>query len=495
MTADSRRLARLLEVSSAITYSLDTQEVMDAIIRQVSDALRAEACSLLLKQEDSDTLYFHSASGRAGDAVKQFTLRLGEGAAGLVAQTGEPLLVVHAADDVRLAQDIAERVGVPVRSLICAPLRIGDQVIGSIEVLNPRDRPAFDGDDLAMLGAITNTIALALRNASRFGRLAHEADGLRDALGMQSVIVGNTESMQQLFRVVHRIGPTNVTVLITGETGTGKGLLARFVHEHSRRRTEMFVEVNCAAIPESLIESELFGHERGAFTGATYPRMGKFELANGGTLYLDEIGDLSIQAQAKLLRAVEEQRLERVGSNDTICTDVRIIATTNKNLEDAVEAGVFRADLFYRLYQLPLHLPPLRERMEDIPALAEHYLAQFCEQFAHVPMTLDDAALCALLSHPWPGNVRELKNAMKRTVLLVEGPVVMPEHLPFGAAEDVQRSSAFTPASLNDVERAHIVATLTKTGGVKKAAASILGISRSTLDRKIQQYDIPLPGR
>ncbi len=489
MTAPASRLQRLLEVSEAITRSLDTQEVTDAIIAQVSDVLESEACSLLLKQEDSGLLYFHSASGHARDAVRQLTLQLGEGVAGLVAQTGEALLVRDARNDPRVSLSIAEQVGMPVRSVICAPLRLDGRVLGSIEVLNPLGRPWFDEEDLTMLGAITNTIAVAVRNARRYCRLTYEVDGLTEALRMERTIVGNAESMQEVFRVVNRVAPTNVTMLLTGETGTGKGLLARFIHEHSPRRTEMLVEVNCASIPETLIESELFGHEKGAFTGATYARQGKFELAHGGTLYLDEIGDMSMLAQAKLLRAIEEQRFERVGSNTTICTDVRLIATTNKNLEEAVSAGTFRSDLFYRLCQIPLHLPPLRERLEDVPLVAEYYLKVFCEQFGVAPMTLDEGAQQAIVAYQWPGNIRELKNIMKRMVLLAEGPTIRREHLPFAASVDVPAAPAAYP-SLDDVERDHIARTLAKAGGVKKAAAGMLGISRSTLDRKIEQYAI-----
>lgn len=489
MIQSSARLTRLLAVSEAITRSLDTQEVTDAIIAQVSDALEAEACSLLLKREDGDLLYFHSASGEVREMVKEITLQMGEGVAGLVAQTGTPLLVRDAATDPRVSSSIPERLGVPVRSVVCAPLRLDGHVLGSIEVLNPIGRPTFNEDDLAMLGSITNTLGLAIQNARRYSRLAHEVDGLTEALRMERTIVGNAENMQEVFRIVNRIAPTNVTVLITGETGTGKGLLARFIHDHSPRRNELFVEVNCAAIPDPLIESELFGHEKGAFTGATYARQGKFERAHMGTLYLDEIGDMSLQAQAKLLRAIEEQRFERVGSNETIGTDVRFIATTNTNLEDAVRRGAFRSDLYYRLCQIPLHLPPLRDRAEDVPLLAEYYLKQFCDQFGRDLMAVSPEARQGIATYRWPGNIRELKNVMKRVVLLAEGNTMLAEHLPFVKAEEAIPDEA-GQRTLAAMERAHIARTLAATGGVKKAAAGELGISRSTLDRKIEQYGI-----
>jgi two-component system response regulator HydG len=300
------------------------------------------------------------------------------------------------------------------------------------------------------------------------------------------------------------VAPTEVTVLITGESGTGKGIVARAIHAHSNRRGKPLVEVNCAAIPESLIESELFGHEKGAFTGADRPRRGRFSMADGGTLFLDEIGELPPPMQAKLLRAIQEGLIQRVGSDAVLRVDVRIVAATNRHLETMVTQGSFREDLFYRLNVMNLEVPPLRERTEDIPALVTHFLAHFAKKNHKTVKGVTPQVLDLFLRYPWPGNVRELENALERAVILMRGEYASERELPlslqnFGAAtaacpvEDGEASGEglreAAGETLDDVERRRIFQTLEETGWNKSEAARRLGITRRTLKLKLKKYE------
>lgn len=497
MTAptQSERYRKLVEISNIFNSTLEIDSLLDLVIETVSQAFNAEACSLVLRQPGTDDLHFRSASGAAKEEVKKIKLKLGEGVAGLVALDGKPLLIADAQSDKRVRHDISNRLGMPARSIVCAPLSIKGKVVGSIEVINPKDKQSFDEQDKEFLCAVSDSIALAVHNARLFTQLTSEREALSRVLGLQPTIIGNSETMKNVFSMVNRIANTDVTVLITGETGTGKGLFARFIHENSHRRNHLLVEVNCAAIPDTLIESELFGHEKGAFTGATYQRKGKFELADNGTLSLDEIGDLSPRAQAKLLRAIEEQQFERIGSNLTISTDVRLIATTNRDLSQAVKDSEFRDDLYYRLNQIQIHLPPLRERREDIMLLVDHYLQEFNRQFEKNVNSISVPARNFLLDYDWPGNVRELKNIMKRTVLLCDDEEIKCEHFPLLMQPGKEKEAIVgteTFKSLDEIEKAHVIAALHRAEGVKKKAAELLGISRSTLDRKIEAHKIAL---
>jgi len=334
-------------------------------------------------------------------------------------------------------------------------------------------------------------------------QLGFEAPGLAAELAAYG-IVGSNPRFVAAFELALRVAPTRAPVLLQGETGTGKELLARFLHAHSPRVARPFVAVNCAAVPESLLESELFGHERGAFTGALTRRLGRFERASGGTILLDEIGDMSPAMQAKVLRVLQEREIERLGSNAPTSVDVRVIAATNRDLEQEVEAGRFREDLYYRLAVVVITLPPLRERGEDIALLAQHFLEQFGREYQRSGCRISEEAYAALLAYTWPGNVRQLRNVIERAVLLCNGETILPEHLPSrirGASaramgERAAGERAERPASgerlkpLDELEREHIRRALALTGGRLGRAALILGIHRNTLRRKLQLYGL-----
>ncbi|MFQ5865758.1 MAG: sigma 54-interacting transcriptional regulator [bacterium] len=303
-------------------------------------------------------------------------------------------------------------------------------------------------------------------------------------------IVGASEAIKEVFQNIERVAATDSIVLLTGETGTGKELIAHAIHKSSKRQNNVLVKVNCSVLPSGLVESELFGHEKGAFTGATSRKKGRFELADGGTIFLDEIGELTLETQTKLLRVLQEQEFERVGGTQTIKVNVRVIAATNRNLEEAVKHGAFRADLFYRLNIFPLHVPALRERIDDIPLLTNYFVRRFARRMGKRIESINHEAMKQLMSYDWPGNVRELANVLERAVILCDGGVLKPEHIDISVKRSVTEEGIFT---LEDAERHHILRALEKTGGVvggPKGAANLLGINRSTLLSRMKKLGI-----
>jgi len=338
---------------------------------------------------------------------------------------------------------------------------------------------------------------LTLQHAVDQRRLAAENQRLRAEALRAHEILGGSEPIVRLKQQIAQAAPTNGWVLITGENGTGKELVARQIHVQSRRAAEPFVEVNCAAIPEELIESELFGHEKGAFTGAIARKLGKFELAHRGTLFLDEIADMSLKTQAKVLRVLQESKFERVGGNEPVEVDVRVIAATNKDLEKEIAGGAFREDLYYRLAVLPFHVPPLRERREDIPVLARAFVAEFCAEAGTKPKTVTPRAVDLLQGYPWPGNVRELRNLMERLVLMTPGPRIQPEDVPEGVRVAAPREDGGTAGTLEEARRAFerefLVAKLREHGWNVSRTAEAVGLARESLSRKIRTLRIETP--
>jgi transcriptional regulator with GAF, ATPase, and Fis domain len=396
---------------------------------------------------------------------------------------------------------------VPLGSVLCAPVRWQDRVLGLLHLYTAPEQPKLEPRHSELALAAADTLALALGNMRRRRRLSRRLQrsqqavhNLQELLGRQSELVGRSGAMQRLQQQIVRIAPSQTTVLVRGESGVGKELIARAIHQASPRRDGPYLALNCAALSASLLESELFGHERGAFTGASERKIGKFEAAHGGTLMLDEIGEMSLEAQAKFLRILEGKPFVRLGSNQPITVDVRVIAATNRDLEQAVGQGQFRSDLYFRLRVIELKVPPLRQRPEDIPVLAEHFLDRLSATDRLQRRDLSAAALTAMQQYHWPGNIRELKNSIERALVLAVGDQIEPEDLALSnlmlapcAGEESGLGVAgqpFRPQPLEQLERDHIVATLQATGGQKSRAAKILGIERSTLDRKLKRYGL-----
>ncbi len=339
-------------------------------------------------------------------------------------------------------------------------------------------------------------VIITVEHALEHKRLMEENNALRQKALSKFGIIGVSGSIEALKKDIERVSPTNGWVLITGENGTGKELVAKNIHLLSNRSSMPFVEVNCAAIPEELIESELFGHEKGAFTSAVAQKKGRFDLADKGTIFLDEIGDMSLKTQAKILRILQEQTFERVGGVEQISVDVRVIAATNKNLKEQIGKGAFREDLYYRLNVIPFHVPPLRERVEDIPLLLAHFLALYSAETARGEMTVAEDAMDALLNYEWPGNVRELKNLMERLVIMAPSNVITPDDIPehIKGVKGAQPSNLFRTNLLKEArsnfEREFIVRKLKEFGGNIAKTAEAIGIERSHLYRKIKGYGL-----
>ncbi len=345
-------------------------------------------------------------------------------------------------------------------------------------------------------------ILLSIQNAMKVGQLVAENRELKAQIGKEHDMIGKSKPIKELKRQIQLAAPTSGWILITGENGTGKELVARSIHHNSQRSSKPFVEVNCAAIPEELIESELFGHEKGSFTGATTQRRGKFDQANKGTLFLDEIGDMSLKTQAKVLRILQEHKFERVGGNKTIEVDVRVIAATNKDLEDEIAKGNFREDLYYRLNVIPFHVPPLRERKADIPHLANHFLEYFCSKESRDTKVLDDDAMNAVKNYNWPGNVRELKNLIERIVIMSPGKTISTAQLPQSILANGKSTgnnqggmiiSADTyRTAKEEFEKDFLIQKLEENEWNVSRTAEAIEIERSNLHRKIKAYGIEL---
>ena len=420
-----------------------------------------------------------------------------------VMREGEAVLARNVLGDSALGSRDSKGI-IHTTSVICAPIRQGSQVLGLIHLYSTDEARGPEPEDLEFTLAVADTVAVAINNVLRREELAEnltqvrdENVRLREQLGVQSEIVGSSQVVQQITEEIAQAAESKATLLIRGESGVGKELVARAVHYSSQRKKNVFVCLNCAALSEDLLASELFGHERGAFTGATDRKIGKFEAANLGTLMLDEIGEMSPNIQAKFLRVLEGHPFERVGGSKPITVDVRVIAATNRDLEKEVSAGRFRHDLFFRLRVLEIVVPPLRRRPGDVLELAQHFLGKFRQETGRKIEGFSPGAIQLIGSYRWPGNVRELKNVVERAVVLCRTPHIEPGDLLLsnlattGDTTEVKPAeSAFRPCTLADMERRHILTTLNHEGWNKSRSAGILGIERSTLDRKIRRYEL-----
>ena len=425
---------------------------------------------------------------------------------GAVLSEREAILGRDVADDSRLAgRDSLGRI--QAKSVICAPIQAGERIHGLIHLYSTDPERAMDRDDLEFTLAVADQMAVVLENlnekqslADGLARVRVENQTLRRQLEMESELVGHSAAMQTLRESIARIASTDATVLIRGESGVGKELVARAIHFGSPRRGAPFVCLNCAALSESLLESELFGHEKGAFTGAHARSVGKFEQAHTGTLFLDEVGEMSLSIQAKFLRALEGHAFERVGGGAPVKVDVRVVAATNRDLERAVAEQQFRKDLYFRLHVVEIHVPALRDHADDIPLLANHFLERCARKTRRPIKRFTRAALDALIAYDWPGNVRELQNVIERAVILCSGDVVTEDDIKLstlggtsGAARGLRGGPGYREVSLEVLEKEHILSTLDRTNWNKSRAAQILGIERSTLDRKLKRYQVSRP--
>ncbi len=502
-TLDRKTLLALVEASQAIITELNLTDVFQRIAERAASVLEAEGASVLLFDESRKKLVFQAATGpNAGMLLgERFDAELG--IAGQAVKAGRAMVVNDVSQNRHFFAGIDAKTHVRTRSIMAAPLTHQDQVLGVVEVLNPKNRKTFSNRDSDLLQLFANLAAAAASNAQAYDKITRAARGLRESLPSRKT-VGASKAVARVLELCRKVALSTATVLLYGETGTGKEVAARTIHDSSPRVDKPLIAINCAALPESLLESELFGHEKGAFTGAAGQKLGRFELADGGTLFLDEIGELSPAIQSKLLRVLQEREFVRVGGTKTITCDVRIIAATNRDLKKEMEAGRFRADLYYRLNVFPITLPPLRERIEDLPLLVEHFTREVAPSLSVELPKVDDVALTCLMQYNWPGNIRELRNVIERATLLAgPGGHITPDCLPpeiaagspggtagYDAApgEDGKRSK------LADHERVLIVKALGEAKWNQSKAARSLGISRDHLRYRIKKYGLHEPG-
>jgi formate hydrogenlyase transcriptional activator len=496
----------LLAVAEAIVSHRDLSALFQDLAGRLQQVVRFDYLALVLHEAASNTMRLHVLGAVEPHPLRPvIDLPLKDDPGGLVWQTQQPLIILSVGELTRWPR-LLERVQTSgVQSFCWLPLTTARRRLGTL-VFVSRQLSAYEAADLGFLQLVANQVAVAVENALAF----QEIEALKDKLVKENAyleeeartehnfgeVVGESAALRRVLKEVKTVAPTGSTVLIRGETGTGKELIARALHELSPRQGRTFVKLNCAAIPTGLLESELFGHEKGAFTGAVAHKVGRFELADQGTLFLDEVGDIPPELQPKLLRVLQEQEFERLGGTRTIKVDVRLVAATHRDLAKMVADGRFREDLYYRLNVFPVVLPPLRERRDDIPRLVRHFTQQFARRMGRRIETIPSAVMDALARYPWPGNVRELQNVIERAVILSPGPSLQ---VPPGdlQPETTQASVPIAaPVTLANAEREHILSALREAGwvlGGPKGAAARLGMKRSTLHWKMKKLGISRP--
>jgi len=495
-------LILLFEISQSLDQSMDLHEVVGPVFESLARHRGMMRGTLTLLNRESGEILIEAAHGLSQAQMERGRYRPGEGVTGKVIATGKPAVVPHISDEPLFLDRTGARSGLGKKdiSFICVPIKIGNEVIGALSADRLFEEGVSFVEDVRLLSVVASMIAEAVRlrqsAQEERHRLLEENKRLQNQLKDRfrpANIVGNSKSMQNVYDLIAQVTRSDTTVLIRGESGTGKELVAHAVHFNSGRADKPFIKVNCGALPESVVESELFGHEKGAFTGAISTRKGRFELAHGGTIFLDEIGDLSLMTQIKLLRVLQEREFERVGGNVTRRTDVRIIAATNRDLELLVEGRKFRHDLYYRINVFPIHVPPLRERKTDIPLLADYFVEKYGKANNNTISRISTQAIDMLMSYHWPGNVRELENCIERAVLLSTDGVIHGRHLPptlqtprKGA---VERTGTLESA-LTSLERDMLMDALKLCRGNKTKAARILGITERIMGLRVQKYGI-----
>jgi len=517
-------LLRLQRINRAINSELDTERLLEIILDSAIELTDAERGFLIVRE--GKKFRFRLARNFDRESLEHPEFSVSKSVAAEVQRTGEPVLTLNAKEDERFTGvQSVDTLG--LRSLLCVPLKVKDRILGSVYLDNRLHKGVFSDDDLRLLEALADQAAIALANANLVRELREKQSeldeanrGLEQRVESQAVeltevreklrssqrdlhlkydyrnIVGRSRRMREVFRLLDRVTDSEVPVLVQGESGTGKELVAKAIHYNGPRRDAPFVSENCGAVSETLLESELFGYTKGAFTGATQDKKGLFEVAQGGTLFLDEVGNTSPEMQKKLLRVLQEREVRRVGGKATIAVDVRIISASNRDLKEMVAAGEFREDLYFRLQVITVELPPLRERREDIPLLVEHFLARACEEEGRSRLAVPTEVMTRFLDYPWPGNVREIENEVRRLVALADDaitPDLVSSHVREGR-EQFRAAGAGPVRDLNalveEVERLEILKALEHYDRNKTRASEALGISRFTLQRKLEKYGL-----
>jgi len=497
-----RELSLLFEISQILDASLDLRDVLGPVLNALAARMGVARSTLTLVNKETGELSIAAAHGLSASQQERGRYRPGEGVTGRVVQTGRPAVVPRISEEPLFLNRTGARKRLRKKdiSFICVPIKLGNEVIGALSADRLFAEDVSLEEDVRLLSIIASMIAQAVRlrqtALEERQHLLEDNVRLRDELKDRfrpANIVGNSRGMQAVYDLIAQVCKSDTTVLIRGESGTGKELVANAIHYNSPRASKPLVKVNCAALPESVLESELFGHEKGAFTGALAMRKGRFELAEGGTLFLDEIGDFSAATQIKLLRVLQEREFERVGGVTTIKADVRVIAATNRNLEALIESGKFRQDLYYRLNVFPIHIPPLRERKADILLLADYFVEKYAKANHKAVRRISTPAIDMLMAYHWPGNVRELENCIERAVVLSNDDVIHGHHLPPTLQTAEASGTTFSgtlQATLDNVERELLLDALKSARGNRAKAARALGISERLMGLRVKKHGI-----
>jgi len=484
-----RALSTLLKISTAIGSIRDVESLQWQLLGMIFDVIPAERGAILLVNDGAGEI----SSPVAWDRVSgpDHPVHVSRSLVRRVIKDGVAILDNEACELDSPPDDHAPA----VRSLLCVPLAVADRALGTIYLDSANPSTAFTKDDLQLLAAIAGLAAIAIENARQFERLGSENQRLRAEISLQHDMVGQSPRMRQVYQFIEKVAPSDSTVLIHGESGTGKELAARAIHKNSQRKDQPFMALNCAALTETLLESELFGHEKGAFTSAICQKKGLLEVAEGGSVFLDEVGELSLTLQAKLLRVLQEREFVRVGGTRPIKLNVRFLAATNKDLQKAVREDAFRTDLFHRLNVISFTLPALREHPDDIPLLAEYFAARYAKRCNRDVKGISAEARACLAQYDWPGNIRELENAMERAVVIGSSSFILPEDLPETLLES-SPASANAPAQYHDavrnLKKQLILTAFEQSGGNITEAAKLLGLNPNYLHRLIRNLDLRL---
>ncbi len=498
----AKEVQLLSDISKAFANSLYLEETLKSIFKSLDTHLKLRRGTITLLDQDTETINIKMAHGISERSKKLGSYKIGEGITGIVVQSGKEIVVPDISKDPRFLHKTGSRRSANGERIafFCVPIKLEGKTIGALSV----DKQVGSKDDFQDNVRLLNVIATMVAQAVKLNKLVEsdrkqlqdENVRLRQELKARFNIhnmVGSSNAMQELYRLIEQVADSNATVLIRGESGTGKDLVAHAIHYNSPRTNKPFIKVNCTALPETLLESELFGHEKGSFTGATDRKLGRFERAHGGTIFLDEIGDFPPSLQVKLLRVIQFKEFERLGGTETIKANVRIIVATNKNLEEQITKSLFREDLYYRINVFPIYLPPLRERKDDIMLLADCFLEKFAAENNKRITRISTPAIEMLTRYHWPGNVRELENCIERAVLLCDGDVIRSEHLP-PSLQMIKKTETVAKRSLIEIventEKELIVDALKKGGGQQRKAAQDLGITERILGYKIKKYNI-----
>ncbi|MDT5061327.1 MAG: hypothetical protein QOH63_1786 [Acidobacteriota bacterium] len=486
----ARDLSALMKISTTINSVRGLFALQKQLLELIFEVVPAERGAILLIEDDPQD--FSSVFGLDRKEGPNRAVHVSRTITDRALREGVSFL----SNDVQQSDALGEAeslIASRIQALLCVPLMLFEKAVGVIYVYTSDAGVRFDKDQLQLVTAIAGIAAVALENARHVEWLESENQRLQEDIQVEHNMVGESQRMRDVYQFIARVAPTSATVLILGESGTGKELAARAIHLNSPRKSKAFVAVNCAALTETLLESELFGHEKGAFTGAVAQKKGKLEVADGGTLFLDEVGDMPALLQAKLLRVLQEQEFERVGGTRTLKVDIRLIAATNKDLEEAIRQGTFRQDLYYRLNVVSLSMPPLRERREDIPLLASYFVQKYSDKCNRKVRGISGEARVRLTNYDWPGNVRELENAIERAVVLGTTDLILPEDLPEAALETAVPTSGVVAnyhEAVTEAKKQLILKAVEQADGNYTEAAKLLGVHPNYLHRLIRNMNL-----